>query len=250
MDAVKRPLMGLYCRKYNIKLFLAGIVWMIQASQYWSQSAAVMGVFPTIDHVGKISETKSYELYYFAAAPLRRLNETKDFPTPSVLLWYAEHSLTHSFSSHWSGTLSYVYQAEGPTGGRRIQENRLYGQITYSHSDDRHQWKHRFRHDSRFFQDDFKHRIRYQLSYKYSWENGYYLLLGQEFFGDLTSVSKRFYNENWANGSVGIKCGSRQWLELGALHVTWHTGDGNWFQQFYFQPSWIYVIDFKEHRRN
>lgn len=29
---------------------------MLQASPNWSQSTAVMGIFPTIDHVGKISE--------------------------------------------------------------------------------------------------------------------------------------------------------------------------------------------------
>jgi hypothetical protein len=248
MEAVKRSINGSYWRNRFGRWWLVGVMWMLQASPNWSQSTAVMGIFPTIDHVGKISEKTAYELYYFAAAPLRRFDENQDFPTPSVLLWYAEQSITHSFSSQWSGTLSYVYQAEGPTNGSRIQENRLYGQISYSHSRNRHQWKHRWRHDSRFFQDDFKHRIRYQLSYKYTWGNGHYLLFGQEFFGDLTAGAKRLYNENWANGGVGLKCGERQWLELGALYVTWHTGNGNWFHQFYFQPTWTYVIDFDEHR--
>lgn len=249
MEHVRASLNGLYSRSRYIGSILIVLVLLLHSSWFWSQSTAVMGIFPTIDHVGKLNGRTSYEFYYFAATPLRHVQESHDFKVPSVFLWYAEQSITQSFSSSWSGTFSYVYQAEGPTAGSRIHENRLYGQISFTHGTGKHQWKHRLRHDSRFFQDDFKHRMRYQLSYKYSWLNGNYLSMGQEFFGDLTTGAKRFYNENWANLGVGIKCGARQYLELGALYVTWHMGNENWFHQFYFQPTWIFVLDYREIRK-
>jgi hypothetical protein len=210
-----------------------------------AQNTHVLGVFPTIDHSGKFGKASEYGLYYFLAAPLTELTSNNSVKMPNALLFYLEQSYTYHFSDHISGTGSYVYQEENAFRVNTIRENRIYLQLAYAYSNDNNHFKHRLRHDSRFFTDQFKHRLRYQFSFKHEWESGNYFTFGQEFFFELTKNSSKTYNENWANAAYGIQLNERNFLELGVLCVSWNTGGSNWFNQWYFQPTWVSKLNFK-----
>jgi hypothetical protein len=210
-----------------------------------AQDTHVLGVFPTIDHSGKFGKASEYGLYYFLAAPLTELTSTNSVKTPNALLFYLEQSYTYHFSDHISGTGSYVYQEENAFRANTIRENRIYLQMAYAYSHNNNHFKHRLRHDSRFFSDQFKHRLRYQFSFKHEWKSGNYFTFGQEFFFELTKNASKTYNENWANAAYGIQLNERNFLELGVLYVTWNTGGSNWFNQWYFQPTWVSKLNFR-----
>lgn len=210
-----------------------------------AQDTHVIGVFPTIDHGGRFGKASEYGLYYFLAAPLSELTTYSAVKTPNALLFYLEHSYTYAFSDHISGTGSYVYQEENAFRANSIRENRIHLQLAYFYSQNNNNFKHRLRHDSRFFSDQFKHRLRYQFSYKHEWETGNYFTFGQEFFFELTKNASKTYNENWANAAYAIQLNERNFLELGVLYVTWNTGGSNWFNQWYFQPTWVSKLNFR-----
>jgi hypothetical protein len=209
-----------------------------------AQSTHSAGVFPTIDHSGKVTRSADYGLYYFLGIPLIELSNTATLNQPSVLLLYAEHAFNYSFNDYLSGTAAYVYQEENAFEPNVLKENRIHLQFAVKHGENGNQFKHRVRHDSRFLQEAFKHRARYQFSYKKELSTGNYFVLGQEFFIELTDAAPRLYNENWANVCYGIRLGERNSLELGMLYVTWNTGASNWRHQWYFQPTWVSKLDF------
>ncbi len=227
-------------------IFQSVLLTLTFSNSFQAQDAHIIGVFPTIDHSGKFGKTSEYGLYYFLAAPLVEITTTNTVKTPNALLFYLEQSYTYHFNDHFSGTASYVYQEENAFRVNTIRENRIYLQLAYTHSINNTHFKHRLRHDSRFLTDQFKHRLRYQFSLKHEFESGNYIALGQEFFFDLTKNASPVYNENWANASYGIKLNERNFIELGVLYVTWNTGGTNWFNQWYFQPTWVSKLNFRK----
>ena len=210
-----------------------------------SQNSNVYGIFPTINIWGKLSEKVNYELYYFTAAPLIGDVEYSKISNRNWLLMYAEHSLTFAPLKSLSLTGSYVHQVENGYGKGNIGENRFFFQAAHAIQLQKISLKQRLRHDSRFLKNDFKHRIRYQLSCRHDWESGNYFTVGQEFFFELTKGSNKLYNENWLNAGVGIKLNDKNYIELGALSVSWTTAKGTWFNQWYFQPTWVHRFNFE-----
>lgn len=219
---------------------------LLSSTNFLAQDTHSLGFFPTIDHSGKFGKASEYGLYYFLAVPLTELTTTNSVKTPNALLFYLEQSYAYHFSDHLSGTVSYVYQEENAFRVNTMRENRVYLQMAFTYSQNNNHFKHRLRHDSRFFSDQFKHRLRYHFSYKHEWESGNYLTIGQEFFFELTKNAFKIYNENWANAAYGIKLNERNYLELGVLYVTWNTGGTNWFNQWYFQPTWVSKLNFRK----
>ena len=59
-----------------------------------AQSKYIGGIFPTIDHTGKISKTFDYGLYYFGAFPFMNLKKSDSKNDVNLLLLYLEQSLT------------------------------------------------------------------------------------------------------------------------------------------------------------
>ncbi len=225
--------------KYSLFYFL-----LLLTFQLRSQNASVFGVFPTYNQWGKLNEKSSYELYYFTAAPMIGDVHYSGVTHRNWLLMYAEQSFTYSPVKSLGLTGSYVYQVENGFDQKNVDEHRLFIQTAYALHRDKVTMKHRLRHDSRFFSEVYKHRLRYQIALRGDWESGNYWTIGQEFFLELTKGAEKVYNENWFNAGIGIKLNNHHYLELGALNVTWATSKGVWFNQWYFQPTWVYRLDF------
>jgi hypothetical protein len=229
-------------KKVHQYVFL--ILFLTVAVNIIGQKTNVYGVFPTYNQWGKLNEKTNYELYYFTAAPIFGDVKYSGVSPRNWLLMYAEQSITYSPVKSWGLTGSYVYQVENGYDKANVDEHRLFLQTYYALHWNKVTMKHRLRHDSRFFSDVFKHRLRYQIALRGDWESGNYWTIGQEFFFELTNGSEKLYNENWFNTGIGIKLNDQNYLELGALNVTWATAKGRWFNQWYFQPTWVYRLDF------
>lgn len=219
-----------------------------------SQSLHYTGVFPTIDHSGDLGNKLGYGLYYFAAFPMRNLVDPdmkKDF---NFLLFYSEQSLTFNASKKLSFTGSYVYQRANAVYDNYVNENRFYVQAKYKHTIKKINLAHRVRFDGRFIQNrstdqtPFTHRARYLIGLdvplKTKNENAY-LTMYQEFFFNTVNGAKPMYEENWAYAGIGVKINEVHKIEPGLLYITWYNGNSTWFNQYYFQLTWISYLDFK-----
>lgn len=220
-----------------------------------SQSLHYTGVFPTIDHSGDLSNKLGYGLYYFAAFPMRNVIEPdmkKDF---NFLLFYSEQSLTFNASKKLSFTGSYVYQRANAVYDNYVNENRFHIQAKYKHTLKNLNIAHRVRFDGRFIQNrvtnqtPFTHRVRYlfglDVPLKTKNESAYFVMY-QEFFFSTVSGAKPVYEENWAYASIGVKINEVHKIEPGLLYITWYNGNNAWFNQYYFQLTWISHLNFSK----
>lgn len=220
-----------------------------------SQDLHYTGVFPTIDHSGDLTSKLGYGLYYFAAFPMRNVVDPdmkKDF---NFLLFYSEQALTFSASKKLSFTGSYVYQRANAVYDNYVNENRFYVQAKYKHTLKNWNVAHRVRFDGRFIQNrvtdqtPFTHRARYLIGLdvplKTKNDNAYFTMY-QEFFFNTVSGAKPVYEENWAYAGIGVKINDVHKIEPGLLYITWYNGNNTWFNQYYFQLTWISHLDFKK----
>lgn len=218
-----------------------------------SQSLHYGGVFPTIDHSGDLTSKLGYGLYYFAAIPLANLKDPDIGSDATFLLFYSEQSLTYSLNKHFSFTGSYVYQRANVLDPYYVNENRFYVQAKYTHSLNKLNFAHRVRFDGRFIQSGysrettFAHRARYLIGFdvplKTKKENLYFTAYEELFFSTVNGADP-VYEENWAYAALGIKLNERNKIEPGLLYITWSIGKPNWFNQYYFQLTWISHLDF------
>ncbi len=217
-----------------------------------SQSLHFAGVFPTIDHSGDLSNNLGYGLYYFAAFPLVNLDKPEMNKDANFLLFYSEQSLTYKASQHISFTGSYVYQRANAVYANYVNENRFYIQAKFNHSIKKLNLAHRIRFDGRFIQNrianetPFTHRARYLLGFdipiKSKKENLYFTAYEEVFFNTVRGANP-VYEENWAYAALGIKLNEKNKIEPGFLYITWNIGKTNWFNQYYFQVTWISHLD-------
>ena len=63
-------------------------------------------------------------------------------------------------------------------------------------------------------------------------------------FFNTVSGANPVYEENWAYAALGIKLNEKNKIEPGILYITWNIGKTNWFNQYYFQLTWISHLDF------
>lgn len=217
-----------------------------------AQSINVSGVFPTIDHSGKINNKLEYSLYYFAAFPVVNLNKP-DFLTDTYFnLLYAEQALSYHLNAKFSVTGSYVYQRENVVYDNFVNENRFYLQAKYKHVIKKVNLTHRLRFDGRFVQDrftnkaPFTHRLRYLIGMDARVNEKVYFTAYEEAFFNTFENAAAVYGENWAYTALGIKLNDKNKIESGILYVTWKTGRQSWFNQYYFQFTWINQLDFRK----
>lgn len=220
-----------------------------------AQSLHYGGAFPTIDHSGKLSEKWGYNFYYFGAFPIVNLQNPQPNKDVNFLLFYSEQSLSYNINSKFSLTGSYVYQRANVVYDNYVNENRFYVQAKYKHSIKAFNFAHRVRFDGRFIQNrftnqtPFTHRARYLLGLDFpiaTKKNNLYFTIYEELFFNTLSNAKPVYEENWAYAALGIKLNEKNKIEPGILYITWNIGQTNWFNQYYFQLTWISNLDFSK----
>ena len=242
-------------KHFNIseKLFLIFIGSLFLIKQLSGQSVHVAGIFPTIDHSGKINNKWNYSFYYFGAFPLTEIKASKLSLQDKFLLFYSEQALTFSLSSRLSFTGSYVYQRENVLQNTYVNENRIHLQVTFKHQLNNVNFKHRLRMDNRFIENRitrktaYTHRLRYLFGIDFpikSKKNNLYFVGYEEAFFNTFSKASVFYGENWAYAALGISVNTKNKVEAGPLYITWNVGGSNWFHQYYLQVSWISQLDF------
>ncbi len=220
-----------------------------------SQSLHYVGAFPTIDHSGTLSNKLGYGLYYFGAFPIINLKKPQPNKDANFLLFYSEQSLTYSFNNKFSLTGSYVYQRANVVYDNYVNENRLYIQAKYKQNRRKINIAHRVRFDARFIKNritnetPFTHRARYLFGLDFplkSKKENLYFTMYEELFFNTVNGAKPIYEENWAYAALGIKLNEKNKIESGILYITWNIGKQNWFNQYYFQLTWINSLDFSK----
>jgi hypothetical protein len=217
-----------------------------------SQSLHYGGAFPTIDHSGDLSPKLGYGLYYFAAFPIINFDKPDVNKDANFLLFYSEQSLSFSANKHFSFTGAYVYQRANAVYDNYVNENRFYVQAKYKHSIKKLNLTHRVRFDGRFIQNritnetPFTHRARYLIGMDVPLKGKLYLTAYEEAFFNTVNGASPSYEENWAYAALGIKLNEKNKIEPGILYITWNIGKTNWFNQYYFQLTWISHLDFKK----
>lgn len=168
------------------------------------QSSHVAGVFPTIDHAGKLTDKMEYSLYYFAAFPLINLQKPEVSMDAYFNLFYSEQALTYSATSKLSFTGSYVYQRANAVYDTYVNENRFYVQAKYKHSVGNLNLTHRVRFDGRFIHNrytnetPFTHRARYLIGFDTPINEKLYFTAYEEVFFNTFKNASAVYGENWA----------------------------------------------------
>ncbi len=222
-----------------------------------AQSTFVGGLFPTVDHAGKITQHLDYSLYYFGAFPLVNFKNPDISRDANFLLFYSEQALTFNVNKHLSFTGSYVYQRENVTRGNYVNEHRLYVQATYRHSANKINLKHRLRFDNRFVHNratgetPYTHRLRYLIGLDFpikSKKNNLYFTAYEEGFFNTFQNAGAFFGENWAFAAIGVQLNRKNKIETGPLYITWNIGGNNWFHQTYLQATWISNVDFTKRK--
>jgi hypothetical protein len=225
---------------------------LLSASVINAQSINVGGVFPTIDHSGTISNKLDYSLYYFAAFPLVNFDKPDVSKDSYFHLFYAEQALSFIVNKKFSLTGSYVYQRENVVYDNYVNENRFYVQAKYKHSIKKVNLTHRLRFDGRFVHNrftnetPFTHRVRYLIGMDTPINEKLYFTAYEEAFFNTFENAGAVYGENWAYSALGKKLDEKNKIEAGILYVTWNIGKSNWFNQYYFQLTWISHLDFRK----
>lgn len=220
------------------------------ATKFYSQSAHVAGVFPTIDHSGLITDKLSYSLYYFAALPIINFQNPDIKKDAWFHLFYAEQAVSFHPKENFSLTGSYVYQRENVVYPNAVNENRFYMQAKYKQP--ALNLTHRLRFDGRFIQNPvtgkspFTHRLRYLIGTELNMNKANYLALYEEAFFNTFKDAPCFFGENWAYVGIGNKLNKNHKLEMGLLYVTWFLSKQSWFNQYYFQLTWSSQLDFRK----
>jgi hypothetical protein len=219
-----------------------------------AQDLNQIGVFPTIDHSGTLTDKLEYSLYYFGAFNIKNSAINGSLPPANLSFVYAEQALTYSLSSNLSFTGSYVFEKVNPTKDNFRNENRFYLQMGYQYNLNRTTLKHRLRFDGRFIQDrvtgdrPFTSRLRYKIGLETPLQknNKVYLSLYNEFFFNLDKSAIAIYGEDWAYAAIGFKIDKNNKIEAGPLSIFGVYNKQNDFNRsYYLQLTWINHLDFR-----
>lgn len=211
------------------------------------------GVFPTVDHSGKLSDKWSYNAYLFAAAkPYSHTNSLNLKDNARILYAYSETGISYNITPQLSATASYVYERQNPFEDNYRNENRLFQQLTLKLPfKSEFELKQRLRFDERFIGNrltgkiDFSHRVRYLIGVSRPINDKWYFFgYSEVFFG---TSGKFQFNENWSALQLGRKFNSIHAIEFGFLYVGWIYNDANnWFNQHYLQFTWVSKLNFSK----
>ncbi|MFN3916294.1 MAG: DUF2490 domain-containing protein [Flavobacteriales bacterium] len=220
----------------------------------FAQNINYAGLFPTVDHSGKLSEKWSYNAYLFAA--VKPYNHTNNFNMPDkarLLYIYGESGVSYAITEQLSFTASYVFEQQNPGEAYTRNENRLFQQLTLKTPINKLEIKQRLRFDERFIQNPiskevvFTHRLRYLLGISSDINEKFYWFAYSEFFFNTKSNDFFKFNENWSALQLGYKINEKNSIECGLLYVGWiYNQHNDWFNQFYLQTTWVSKLDFSK----
>lgn len=225
---------------------------MVCVSAY-AQTRNHLGLFPTLDHSGTLSNRWEYSFYYFGGFNLfnSKINEIRE--KPNFFVFYAEQAMTYKWSDRLSFTASYVYERQRPVSGSYRNEQRIYLQSTYKYNLDKATLKHRLRYDVRFIEDritgksPFTSRIRYLFGTMIPMGTKTYFSAYNEFFFNTFNNAPTIYGENWAYLGLGYDFGNVGKLEAGPLYIFWANSPNKGLTNFYYlQFTWITHLDFRK----
>jgi len=218
----------------------------------FSQSTYVSGIFPTIDHSGKLSEKFGYSLYYFAAFPLIDLQTPNNFKNGHFNLLYFEQAISYKLLKSIDLTEAYVYQIENVVYPNFVNEQRFHVQLKHKAKIKKANLVNRMRFDGRFISTrtsdmvTFSNRLRYLIGFDTPINSKFYLAAYQEAFFNTFKNATAIYAENWAYAAIGKILNSKNKIEAGLLYITWNTGIKSWFHQYYLQVTWLNNINFSK----
>ena len=228
------------------------VAFLFSCSSAFSQANLnYAGIFPTIDHSGKLSEKWSYNAYLFAAAkPYGHTNQWNLKDKARLLYAYSETGISYNITSKLSATASYVYERQNPFEENYRNENRLFQQLTLKLPLKKEfELKQRLRFDERFIgnrltgKSEFSHRLRYLIGAKKPLNDSWYVTGYTEFF--FGTSGKVQFNENWSALQAGYAFNNIHSVEFGFLYVGWiYNNTNNWFNQYYLQMTWVSNLDF------
>lgn len=217
-----------------------------------------VGLFPTIDHSGSITDKLHYSFYYFTAFNL--INDVADNKNeePNFFVFYSEQALSYNLNKNLSFTGSYVYERQNPIDTDYRNEHRFYAQTTYKHYLNKTALKHRLRYDGRFIQNritgetPFTNRVRYLIGltkplYK---KERYYFNAYNEFFFNTFKKTPVIYAEDWAYAGIGYKTAKAGSFEPGLLYIFWvNNQQFDLTNFFYLQLTWTTQLNLRKQNK-
>lgn len=218
-----------------------------------AQSVNYIGVFPTIDHSGKLHNKWSYNAYVFGANKPYTSTELGINDEARFLAFYLETGLTYHFSEKLSFSNAYVYERQNPFKDYYRNENRLFQQFTLQLPiTEKLKLKQRFRFDERFVQNrmtektNFTHRLRYLVGLSYDISEKLYAFGYSEVF--FNTSNDFLYEENWSALQLGYNINDNNALEAGFLYVGWitNTETNAWLNHSFAQITWVSKLDFRK----
>jgi hypothetical protein len=238
--------------KYYILILIITISSFVQKIK--GQTLNVTGVFPTIDHSGRLCDKVDYSLYYFGAFPMWNLKNKSINSDSYSHLFYSEQALTIHLNDKFSFTGSYVYQRSNVFKNNFENENRFYLQGKHKTKFEKFCFTQRLRFDGRYIENNitkktrFTHRVRYLIGIELQLSPANYFIAYEEIFIN-THLTKPKFAENWFYCAFGKKINDKNKIELGMLYVTWNIMEKSWFNQYYFQLTWINQIDLRKKQK-
>jgi hypothetical protein len=238
----------------SIKKQLFVLVTIFSFYPLLAQNTHILGVFPTIDHSGSLTEKWEYSLYYFGAFNLLDLNSSKKSNDPHLGAFYAENALSYHLNKNFSVTGSYVYERQNVFQTSFRNENRFYVQATHKLPLKNSVLKNRIRYDGRFIENrndqtwPYTSRLRYLIGIKtpLKKEAGKtYFAAYNELFFNTIKKTPFIYAENWAFAGFGYKLDRTNTIEAGPLYIFWVNNAKYQLTNFYYlQISWISHINY------
>jgi hypothetical protein len=242
--------------KVNLVRYATSVALLLSALIAGAQNTEIFGVFPTIDHSGRLSERWECSLYYFGAFNVinPEAGAVKDTPHPAA--FYSEQAIHYNATKKLSFSASYVYERQNALRANYRNENRFYLQGTCEYALDRTTIKHRWRYDGRYIEDrqsgkaPYTNRLRYLAGFNTPLKkesDQLYFAAYNEFFFNLDKSATAIYGENWAFAGVGFKTKGKTTFEMGPLYIFWVSNKNNDLINFYYlQLSWITHLDFRK----
>lgn len=218
------------------------ILLLLLARPLAAQHSALVGLFPTVDHSGDLSERWSYNVYLFDAIKTGDNGTESAFVPNGSFYAYAELGATYKLAQRWYGTMAYVHEQQFPFEPTARIEHRLFQQLTLKGPRERVDAKFRLRFDERWIRtfdassSTFSSRLRLLGGLK--WPNDARTYFTGSFEGFLTTNAELSYDETWATAQGGYKLGEYHAIEAGLLYINWRMAYG-WLHQYFLQVTWV-----------
>lgn len=211
-----------------------------------AQNIRYVGIFPTLDASGVLSEKLGYNVYLFGAVKPYESTEKALRDPARLFIGYGEAGISYPLLSNITASLSYVYERQNVFESNYRNENRGFAQLTWSKAYKKVKPKLRVRYDARFVQNrvtgetPFTNRLRFLGGLSYPLSKHLYFTGYSEFFFNTTSRASADYEENWSAIQLGRKLNTNHAVEFGYLYVGWKLNPQNeWIHQHYLQLTWV-----------